>query len=198
MATINKDEATEQLIKYTAKRLVFVEGKFNATTQEIADAAGVNRTLINYYFRSRDNLFDMVFKDAKSKERERTSSIIFSELPFKAKIAEFIDNSFELAKTYPYMEMYLVTQFNQGCYYTDEEGMEKIIKKFYEEFEAAMEEGLIRKMEPIQFIINMISLISFPITMRPLLQKTMHLSDDEYNRILKDRKEIIMNALFIK
>jgi uncharacterized protein involved in exopolysaccharide biosynthesis len=96
MATINKDEATEQLIKNTAKRLVFVEGKFNATTQEIADAAGVNRTLINYYFRSRDNLFDMVFKDAKSKERERTSSIIFSELPFKAKIAEFIDNSFGL------------------------------------------------------------------------------------------------------
>ena len=45
MATTKKDEATEELIKNTAKRLFFGEGKFNATTQEIADAAGVNRTL---------------------------------------------------------------------------------------------------------------------------------------------------------
>ena len=57
MSTEKKDEATEELIKNTAKRLFFGEGKFNATTQEIADAAGVNRTLLNYYFRSRDRFF---------------------------------------------------------------------------------------------------------------------------------------------
>lgn len=112
MATTKKDDATEELIKNTAKRLFFGEGKFNATTQEIADAAGVNRTLINYYFRSRDKLFELVFTDAQEREQERTESIMFSELPFKAKIAEFIDDSFEMAKEYPYMEMYLVTQFN--------------------------------------------------------------------------------------
>ncbi len=81
----NKDEATEELIKNTAKKLFFGEGKFNATTQEIADMAGVNRTLINYYFRSRDKLFEIVFSDAQDKEQQRTESIIFSELPFKAK-----------------------------------------------------------------------------------------------------------------
>ena len=69
MATTKKDDATEELIKNTAKRLFFGEGKFNATTQEIADAAGVNRTLINYYFRSRDKLFDLVFSDAQAREQ---------------------------------------------------------------------------------------------------------------------------------
>ncbi|RZK11851.1 MAG: TetR/AcrR family transcriptional regulator [Flavobacterium sp.] len=198
MSTVRKDEATEVHIKNTAKRLFFGEGKFNATTQEIADAAGVNRTLINYYFRSRDKLFDLVFADAQAREQERTESIIFSELPFKAKIAEFIDDTFDMAKEYPYMEMYLVTQFNQGCYFKDEEGMDRMLKKFYEEFEVAMEEGLIRKTDPIQFILNMISLTSFPIAMRPLFQKTMHLTDQEYDKILLDRKEIIMDTLFIK
>jgi len=48
------DQDTEKLIMETAKNIFFGEGRFNATTQEIADAAGVNRTLINYYFRSRD------------------------------------------------------------------------------------------------------------------------------------------------
>ncbi len=193
-----KDEATEELIKNTAKRLFFGEGKFNATTQEIADAAGVNRTLINYYFRSRDKLFDLVFQDAMDYEHKRREAIVFSELPFKAKIEEFIDEAYHSAKEYPYLEMYLVTQFNKGCFHKDEEGMERILKKFYEEFEVAMTEKLIRKTEPIQFILNMISLVSFPISMRPLLQISMHLSDGEYDRILQERKKIIMDTLFIK
>ena len=117
MATTKKDDATEELIKNTVRKLFYTEGKFNATTQEIADAAGVNRTLINYYFRSRDKLFELVFSDAQAREQERIESIIFSALPFKDKIAEFIDDSFEIAKEYPYMEMYLVTKFNQGCFF---------------------------------------------------------------------------------
>lgn len=198
MSAEKKDEATEELIKNTAKRLFFAEGRFNATTQEIADAAGVNRTLINYYFRSRDKLFDLVFTDAQDYEQRRTESIIFSELPFKAKIEEFIDESFIIAKEYPYMELYMVTQFNQGCYYKDQDGMDRMLKKFYEEFEVAMEEGLIMKMEPIQFIMNMVALISFPVAMRPLFQKSMRLTNEDYERILSERKQIIIDTLFCK
>lgn len=196
MVQIKKDDATEELIKNTAKKIFFGEGKFNATTQEIADAAGINRTLINYYFRSRDKLFEIVLQDAQEYEQKRTESIIFSELPFKVKIEDFIDKSFLMAKEYPYMELYMVTQFNQGCYFKDEVGMDRMLKKFYEEFEVAMEQGIISKMEPIQFIINMISLISFPVAMRPLFQKTMRLSNAEYEKILGDRKQIIMDNLF--
>lgn len=196
MSTIKKDEITEELIKNTAKRLFFGEGKFNATTQEIADAAGVNRTLINYYFRSRDKLFEIIFNDAQRSEEEKTKSIIFSELPFKSKIDEFIDYSFEMAKEYPYMELYLVTQFNQGGYFKFQNDMDKLLEKFYEEFEIEMKKGTIRKMDPKQFILNMVSLISFPIAMRPLFQKSMSLSDEQYEKILGDRKQIIMDTLF--
>ncbi len=191
-----KDDATEILIKNTAKRLFFGEGKFNATTQEIADVAGVNRTLINYYFRSRDKLFEQIFSDAQDEEQRRTHEIIFSERPFKEKIEKFIDDSFAMAKEYPYMEIYLVTQFNQGCYFKDLEVMDKMMTKFYAEVLAEMEKGTIDKMEPIQFLLNMISLISFPVAMRPLFQKTIRLSDDEYEKILGDRKRIIIGLLF--
>ena len=61
MSKQEKKDQTQQLIKETTKNLFFVKGKFDATTQEIADEAGVNRTLINYYFRSRDNLVQIVF-----------------------------------------------------------------------------------------------------------------------------------------
>ncbi len=94
------------------------------------------------------------------------------------------------------MELYLVTQFNQGGYSKFEEDMDKMLKKFYEEFEVEMAKGTIIKMDPIQFILNMVSLISFPIAMRPLFQKSMSLSDEQYEKILGDRKQIIMDTLF--
>ena len=51
-------------------------------------------------------------------------------------------------------------------------------------------------MKPEQFALNFISLMSFPISMRPLLQDTMGFSNEEYDTLLSERKEIIMKTLF--
>lgn len=198
MAITNKDTATEELIKETAKKIFFKEGKFNATTQEIADAAGVNRTLINYYFRSRNTLFDLVFKEAREEEDRKQEMIIQSKLPLKEKIAQFIDYFFESAKEYPYKEIYIVTQINQsnGCIFKDEVKIDRLLKKFYTELEKEMEKGTIQKMDPIQFLLNFISMLSFPIGMRPLVQRSLKLTDTEYEEVLSSRKEVILNTLF--
>ena len=62
--------------------------------------------------------------------------------------------------------------------------------------EEEMENGRINKMEPIQFLLNMISLINFPLTVRPLIQQNLDINDKDYKRILSERKEIILNTLF--
>ncbi len=193
-----KDIDTEELIKDTAKRVFFCEGRFNATTQEIADAAGVNRTLINYYFRSRNNLFDIVFQDAQQKEEERTEQILMLDVPLREKLSMHLDMFFEQAKEYPYLEIYIVTQVNQGCVFKNKEKMNTMLDKFYLEISREMEKGNIEKMRPEQFVLNFISLTSFPISMRPLLQESMGLSNENYVSLLEERKEIILNTLFIK
>ena len=197
MSAQDKNEATEELIKTTAKKLFFGEGKFNATTQEIADAAGVNRTLINYYFRSRNNLFDQVFEEAQVEETKKSESILFSDLPFKEKIAEFIDYSMQMAMEYPYLEIYLVTQINQGCAFNKRDQVDRMMPEFFKQIDAEIKKGNIRMTEPVQFIFNLISLINFPLCMRPLIQESMQLNDKEFNRILHDRKQIILDTLFI-
>lgn len=196
MSKQSKDIETEELIRKTAKRLFFGEGKFNATTQEIADAAGVNRTLINYYFRSRDNLFSQIFEDAVKREEKLREKVLFSDLPFKEKIEMYIDDSLLQAKEYPYLETYLVSRINDGSFYKEQEEWEKFMQRFYEEFENEIKKGTIEEMEPIQFILNIGSLVSFPVAIRPLFQSTMRISDAEYDRILSERKEIIMKILF--
>lgn len=192
------DTDTENLIKETARKVFFGEGRFNATTQEIADAAGVNRTLINYYFRSRDNLFNIVFEDAQAQENERTEQIVFSDLPLKEKLSRHLDIFFEQSKAYPYLEIYMVTQMNQGCAWKDTEKMGAMLDKFYLEVGLEMEKGTIEKMRPEHFVLNFISMCSFPTSMRPLLQETMGFTDEQYDKLLAERKEIILNTLFKK
>src|SRR4051794_20458860 len=108
-----KDSKTEQLIRETAKRIFLTEGKMLATTQEIADAAGVNRTLLHYYFRSRDVLFDMVFKEAVTKLRERIHEVLALELPFRQKIENLVGVFYEELIASPYLETFIALQLNQ-------------------------------------------------------------------------------------
>ena len=192
---MDKKDQTEHIIKETAKNLFFKEGKFNATTQEIADAAGVNRTLINYYFRSRNNLFKVVFEEAVSIDELKRDAIMKSDANFKDKISDFIDFSLEMNLEYPYLDSYIVSQLNQGITYKRDNIKEKS-DDFFRIVEEAMDQGLIERMEPIQFLLNMISLINFPMAMRPLIQENLHISEANYKRILQERKEIILKTLF--
>lgn len=198
MSIQKKEDVTYELIISTAKNLFFKEGKFNATTQEIADAAGVNRTLINYYFRSRNALFDLVFEEGKKEDERRQKMIVMSDLPVREKLELFIDYFLVQAKTYPYREVYMLTQMTkgEGCVYDKKEHIKDMTEKFYVELEREMEKGTIQKMKPIQFMLNFISMLIFPVVMRPFLQNNFELNEKEYEKILSDRKEIILQTIF--
>ncbi|MDQ0594005.1 TetR/AcrR family transcriptional regulator [Chryseobacterium ginsenosidimutans] len=195
MSKQEKKDQTQELIKETAKNLFFVQGKFDATTQEIADEAGVNRTLINYYFRSRDNLIQIIFDEAHRVEKEKSEIIMNSDLPLKTKISEFIEGSLSTSLQYPYLETYIVSQINKGsCHKRDVE--EEELKKLYKDIEKEMELGNIDKMAPVQFVLNMVSLIVFPSAVRPLFLENLMITDKEFDVIISERKEIILNMLF--
>ncbi|KMQ59068.1 TetR family transcriptional regulator [Chryseobacterium sp. BLS98] len=195
MSNQAKKDQTQELIKETAKNLFFVKGKFDATTQEIADEAGVNRTLINYYFRSRDNLIQIIFDEAQRVEQEKSKIIQNADLPFKVKISKFIEGSLSTSLQYPYLETYIVSQINKGnCHQKDIE--EDVLETLYKDIEKEMELGNIEKMAPVQFILNMVSLLVFPSAVRPLFMENLMISDEEYDKIISERKDIIINMLF--
>ncbi|WP_267402840.1 MULTISPECIES: TetR/AcrR family transcriptional regulator [unclassified Chryseobacterium] len=195
MSNQAKKDQTQELIKETAKNLFFVKGKFDATTQEIADAAGVNRTLINYYFRSRDNLIQIIFDEAQKVEQDKSKVIQNSDLPFKEKMGQFIEHSLSTSLKYPYLETYIVSQINKGnCHKKDIE--EDELKKLYKDIKKEMALGNIETMEPIQFVLNMVSLLVFPSAIRPLLMENLMISEKKFDQIIAARKDIILNILF--
>ncbi|WP_407531908.1 TetR/AcrR family transcriptional regulator [Elizabethkingia meningoseptica] len=200
MSTEVKKEDTEEFIKQTAKQLFFGEGRFKATTQEIADAAGVNRTSINYYFRSRDNLFNIVFEEAMQQMNQNHNAILLSDLPFKEKLGSWLEDELASAIQYPFLEIYIVTQIasNKGKSIKDEDHIEAITNVLEKELTAEIEKGTIRPISTIQFMLNIASLVSFPTCMRPLVQESFKLNDGDFEQILKERKQVILDTIFIK
>ncbi|OPC14788.1 TetR family transcriptional regulator [Elizabethkingia meningoseptica] len=200
MSTEVKKEDTEELIKQTAKQLFFGEGRFKATTQEIADAAGVNRTSINYYFRSRDNLFNIVFEEAMQQMNQNHNAILLSDLPFKEKLGSWLEDELASAIQYPFLEIYIVTQIasNKGKSIKDEDHIEAITNVLEKELTAEIEKGTIRPISTIQFMLNIASLVSSPTCMRPLVQESFKLNDGDFEQILKERKQVILDTIFIK
>ncbi len=191
---------TEEHIKQRAKVLFFTTGILDASTQEIADFAGVNRTLVNYYFRSKKNLFHIVYTEIITEMRTNFAAIYVSNVTFREKVEALIDYTTEFRETYPFLEIFniqetsklnnrLETVLRPTC--MEETGF------FLKEIEEEMKKGTIPAYEPINFLINLMSLISFPIVMKPIFREIFCISTEEqYQRIYNQRKEMVMTILF--
>ncbi|WP_158797544.1 TetR/AcrR family transcriptional regulator [Pedobacter sp. L105] len=191
-----RDTGTEQLIKDTAKRIFFSEGKLHATTQDIADAAGVNRTLVHYYFRSRDILFEQIIQEGKEEWRLVMEPILTGNHPFKVKLKKMIDTVLDLIIAYPYRELFVITEEKRHAEIQLDGKHDLFIKPFLAEIKEEMIKGHIKTMDPRQFMMNLLSLMSYPVVSASLQKSVLRISDAEYIKMMKQRKNIIFEMLY--
>ncbi len=195
-----RDSATEELIRNTAKNLFFAEGKFHATTQEIAEAAGVNRTLVHYYFRSRDYLFDQVLQEAMLQIEQRAEMFLMSGFNFRQKVERYIDEFTEQSLRFPYLDTYVVSKMNESLAYMTTLFKDAARKEKQRAFlgmaTEAIQRGEIRATEPIQFYLDLFSLLAHPIALQPIYKKAFNISDKKYEKLMRERKGLIVNLLF--
>jgi len=191
-----KDTGTEKLIKETAKRIFFAEGKLHATTQDIADAAGVNRASLHYYFRSRDQLVATVFKEAMQALSSRLGNIMASSKPFKNKVEELIDVFLAEMVAYPYQETFMITEINTTGYQLIADINVNPTKAFLAEIAKEMEKGTISQMNPAHFLMNLFSLLSYPLIMAPLYRQLLQQTGTSFDQLISERKEVICRMIF--
>jgi len=189
---------TEAVIKEKAKTLFFQKGFLNATTQEIADEAGVNRALIHYYFRSRDQLMDTLLEEAVNEKRERARAVLSSALPFREKISLFIDIVVEYGLKYPYLENFIITETARNPEKVKVLCQTKIKSSdlIRKDLEEEIAQGRLLPITAEHFVINLISLCNYPLLAKTVLQNMHGMSDTAYRKFLLDRKEIIYHAIF--
>lgn len=190
-----RDTGTEQHIKDTAKRIFFSEGKLHATTQDIADAAGVNRTLLNYYFRTRDILFEQVATEARAEMSKEMDSVFASQLEFRDKLEKLINVFMDQAMQYPYREMYIITDLNRNDRQVPEEKKTRVTA-FLKEISAEMDKGKIKRMDPRHFCMNLFALMAYPLINKSLNKSLYGIDDAEYLELMKERKKLIFEMVY--
>ncbi len=190
---------TEDLIKETARNIFFKKGLLNATTQEIADEAGVNRALIHYYFRCREQLLETLLDEAIAETRLKTSTIFNASFPFKKKIAMYLDVFIDRDIQYPYIQNFIITEITRNPDKMKELSSKKkndMVKFIIPELTKEIEEGRIAPINPEHFIVNLMSMCSYPLIAKPFIQSVFSFDNKAYRAFLNERKAVIYKVLF--
>jgi len=90
MVKIKKDATTEEKIVEAARTIFIKKGLSGARMQEIADEAGINKAMLHYYFRSKDMLFEMIFRQSAQKLFAKLNIIFDSDMSLFEKIEKFV------------------------------------------------------------------------------------------------------------
>jgi TetR/AcrR family transcriptional regulator len=91
-------KSTEEKIRAAAKQVFLEKGFDGATSRDIADTAGINIALTNYYFRSKEKLFMSIFEEMLQLFFNGMVEIMNKPISLREKIAELIEHDFELLK----------------------------------------------------------------------------------------------------
>ena len=190
---------TDKVLKSKAKELFFAKGNLTASTQEIADFAGVKRTLVNYYFGSKNELFKIAYQELIDEMKSNLNAIYLKAVPFKDKVTDIIDYLILFRGDYPFLEVFNIQETVKMQNDLDTIVQPKFsdaTRQFILEIKQEMEKGTIKEQHPVGFIMNIFALISLPILMRPIYLNVFDLDDQQYQDILTQRKEIALKLLF--
>jgi TetR/AcrR family transcriptional regulator len=104
--------STEQKILLAAKDVFIKQGLYGARMQDIADAAGINKALLHYYFRSKDLLFNKVFEEAFLNYIATMDIWTDESLSFIQKLQKYVDVYIDFLTEYPLVPLFLMKEIS--------------------------------------------------------------------------------------
>jgi len=190
--TLNTE--TEQKIIASAEKLFYRKGKAGTSMQDIADDAGINRTLLNYYFRSKDQLFEAVFRNAMSSFVPNLAKMLHSDMSFEDYVPRMIETVIDAMLENPQIPIFVLQELS-----SNPDRMPQIIKEMgidpsvaVKKMESDKRKELGDHMDPRQVIMNLLSLCIFPFAARSVVTEILFSGDnDAYIAAMEQRKQIL-------
>jgi len=189
-----KDKSTEQKILDAAKHVFVTKGMSGARMQDIADAAGINKALLHYYFRSKEKLFETIFSEALEKLFPKLASILESDKTIFEKIEMICVEYVSQIQQMPYLPVFIISEVNRQpeAFLKKMTGSRKPpFKAFINTIETAVKRKEIKPVQPLQLLMNIISLNIFPFMMKPLLQHVGGVNKKQFDALMEERKKIV-------
>jgi len=195
---MSKNKNTEQKIFEAATDLFIEKGVDRTSVRDIATKAGINLALMNYYFRSKENLFDAIFANLVKKNTKDLIKIMDSDLDLTEKISQYVSTYIDILIQNPLLVSFFMAILHRSREKITEMdvihnlyGREKFTQQILDEGK----KGAIKKTDPSHFYVDMISMITFPFAIKPLIMDKNELNEEEFMKFIEYRKIHITQML---
>ena len=182
--------STEEKILISASK-VFTEKGFSGTrTRDIAEEAGINLALLNYYFRSKEKLFEQVMKVKIVLLFGKIIPIVTDEkTSLEEKIDQASEKYFEILSKNPNLPLFILSEIQKKpSNITSLIPADKLLKT-----SVVMRQIQEKKpgLNPLHFIINFLSMTAFPFIVKPILKNFSIMNDGEFQQFVEERKTLV-------
>lgn len=203
---IKNEQTTEQAILEVAERLFLEKGFAVTSTTEIAKEVGCNQALVHYYFRTKENLFNLIF--------EQKFKIFFQGIfemknlgnsNFQDKLKFIIESHYDILAKNPKIPSLIFNELSRQPEQINilREKLRALPEQFFaelnNELQAEIERGAIREISLMDLIISMISLNMALFLMMPVAEKILQLNETQKEFLILHRKtenvEFILKSL---
>jgi len=187
----NKKDGTQEKILAAAKKIFLVNGMSGARMQDVADEAGINKALLHYYFRNKEKLFEVIFKEAASIFFPKIAGLMESDIPLFDKIEKFCTEYIDMMIQNPYLPMFVLNEVNKGTELFRENfgnNREYIFLRFAKQVEAEVKKRKIKPVNPAHLFINMISMCIFPVIAKPMWMIGSGMDELQFRFFMEQRK----------
>ena len=184
-----ENASAEMKIKEAARK-VFLEKGYAATrTRDIAEEAGINLALLNYYFRSKEKLFDLIMREKLQLFFGLLLPLLNNpETHIETKTKLIAENYIELLKQYPDLPIFILGELRSNHEkFVKEISIDKVRNSVF----MAQIEKAAPGIDPNHYFINILAFCVFPFIMRPAFQVISKKSKNEFLRLMDERKQLI-------
>lgn len=197
---------TEQAILESARRLFGAKGFSGVSMQDIAMDAHTTKSMINYYFRSKEKLFSKVFREEFRKLFTSIGAVLASDLILKKKIERIIALDFELLIELPELPIFVMSELqrNPDMLFKDLESIpiKNLFQKLEKDIQVEVKKKMIMAISPMELMMNIQSLIFYPFIARPLMINRFGMNEKSFAQLMNKRKlsliDFIWNSIKLK
>lgn len=193
------ETTVEQRIVAAAKQVFIEKGFAETCMNDIAVRAGINRSGLHYYFRTKERMFEAVYADIVFSFIPTIHDIIMSESPLRERLSEVVDVYFNLFRTEPGYPLFLVRELHRNADYVlstiHKLEIEKYAVSVVDALRSGMASGVIRTM-PVEFVVyTFFGLVAVPFMSRPLVERIGLSGGRSFEESLPEWKECVMSQM---
>jgi AcrR family transcriptional regulator len=192
-------QSSEDAVLAAAEKVFVERGYEGARMQQIADAAGINKAMLHYYFRSKDRLFKTVFEAILDRTLPALVEGLTNDLPLGLKVRRFVTAYTESLSQRPDVARFILGELTRDPELgraTIRQRAATIIPALRQQIDEAVAEGRLRVVAPEDLVLNLLALCVFPVVARPFLEPLCGLESEKYNSILAERAETVTSFVF--